>query len=96
MLAMNQLKDYMIRENKPLAKAFRWQSSTLPPKYRMSSVSYYQAMEVALISGLMLGSSLFFLLHAFFTIELSHWMLFILIGILTIYFQLSIYKRILR
>ena len=42
MLAMNQLKDYMISENKPLAKAFRWQSSTLPPKYRTNSVSYFK------------------------------------------------------
>jgi F0F1-type ATP synthase assembly protein I len=96
MLAMNQLKDYMIRENKPLAKAFRWQSNTLPPKYRTSSVSYYQAMEVALISGLMLGASLFFLLHAFFIIGVSHWIMIILMGVLTMYFQLSIYKRILK
>jgi F0F1-type ATP synthase assembly protein I len=96
MLAMNQLKDYMIRENKPLATAFRWQSSTLPAKYRTHSVSYYQAMEVALISGLMLGASMFFLLHAFFTIEAWHWIMFILIGVLTMYFQLRIYKQILK
>ena len=96
MLAMNQLKDYMIGENKPLAKAFRWQSSTLPPKYRTSSVSYYQAMEVALISGLMLGASMFFLVHAFFTVGIAHWIAFTLAGILTMYFQLSTYRRILK
>jgi len=96
MLAMNQLKDYMISENKPLAKAFRWQSSTLPPKYRTNSVSYFQALEVALISGLMLGASIFFLLHAFFKIGLSHWILSILMGVLTMYLQLRIYKRILK
>jgi hypothetical protein len=86
----------MIRENQPLAKAFRWQSSTLPAKYRTGSVSYFQAMEVALISGLMLGASMFFLLHAFFKIGISHWILFTLVGVLTIYFQLSLYKRILK
>ena len=96
MLAMNQLKDYMIRENQPLAQAFRWQSSTLPPKYRTSSVSYYQAMEVALISGLMLGASIFILLHAFFTIGGLHWIVLTLLGFLTIYFQLSLYKRTLK
>jgi hypothetical protein len=53
-------------------------------------------MEVALISGLMLGSSLFFLLHAFFIIGVSHWIMIILMGVLTMYFQLSIYKRILK
>jgi F0F1-type ATP synthase assembly protein I len=96
MLAMNQLKEYMISENKPLARAFRWQSNTLPPKYRTSSVSYYQAMEVALISGLMLGAATFFLLHAFFSIGLLHWIVLILMGGLTMYFQLNIYKRILK
>ena len=96
MLAMNQLKDYMIGENQPLAKAFRWQSSTLPPKYRTSSVSYYQAMEVALISGLMLGASMFFLVHAFFTVGIAHWIAFTIVGVLTMYFQLSTYRRILK
>lgn len=96
MLAMNQLKDYMIQENKPLAKAFRWQSSTLPPRYRTGSVSYYQALEVALISGIMLGAAIFFLFHAFFTIELWHWLIFLLMSGLTMYFQLRLYRRILQ
>ena len=96
MLAMNQLKDYMIQENKPLAKAFRWQSSTLPPKYRTSSVSYYQAMEVALISRLMLGATVFFLFQAFFTIGVLHWIVSILVGGLAVYLQLGIYKGILK
>ena len=96
MLAMNQLKDYMINENKPLAKAFRWQSNTLPPKYRTSSVSYYQAMEVALISGLMFGATVFFLFHAFFRIGSWHWVVVILMGGLTLYLQLNLYKRILK
>jgi hypothetical protein len=86
----------MIRENKPLTKAFCWQSSMLPPKYKTRGVSYFQALEVALISGLMFGASMFFLLHAFFTLGVSHWILFILAGILTMYFQLNIYKRILK
>src|SRR5688500_6718537 len=50
--AMNQLKDFMVSQNESLAKAFRWKSSTLPPKYKTNSVSYYQAIEVALIGGL--------------------------------------------
>jgi hypothetical protein len=96
MLAMNQLKDYMINENKPLAKAFRWQSSTLPPKYKKNSVSYFQALEVALISGLMCGAALFFLLQAFFMIEALHWILSILAGGLAMFLQLRIYKQILK
>ena len=96
MLAMNQLKDYMISENKPLAKAFRWQSSSLPPKYKPNSVSYFQALEVALISGLMLGASMFFFLQAFFQIGLFHWIISILIGIFAMFIQLRIYRQILK
>jgi len=96
MLAMNQLKEYMIHENKPLAKAFRWQSDTLPPKYRTGSVSYYQALEVALISGLMLGAAMFFFLQAFFTIGLLHWIISVLTFGLTIFIQLRLYKQILK
>jgi F0F1-type ATP synthase assembly protein I len=96
MLAMNQLKDYMINENKPLANAFRWQSNTLPPKYKTGSVSYFQALEVALISGIMLGAALFFLFHAFFTIGLWHWIIFVLMSGLTMYLQLDLYRRILQ
>lgn len=42
MLAMNQLKDFAIEQNPPLNRAFRWKTSTLPPKYKKGSISYYQ------------------------------------------------------
>jgi hypothetical protein len=96
MLAMNQLKDFMVSQNRDLAKAFHWTSATLPPKYKPNSVSYYQATEVALISGLMLGASVFFLQQAFLPINLIHWVFSIGAGILTVCIQLLIYKRILR
>jgi len=96
MLAMNQLKDYMMSENQSLVKAFRWKTSTLPSKYKTGSVSYYQAIEVALISGLMFGAATVFLQQAFFSIGLLHWIISVLMGALTIYLQLLIYKRTLK
>jgi hypothetical protein len=96
MLAMNQLKDYMMSENKSLVKAFRWKTSSLPPKYKMNSVSYFQAMEVAVISGLMFGAAIFFLLQAFFKIGLVQWSLPVAVGIITVYVQLLIYKRTIK
>lgn len=96
MLAMNQLKDYMISENQSLVKAFRWKTSTLPSKYKTDSVSYYQAVEVALISGLMFGAATFFMQQALFSIGLLHWIISVLMGALTIYLQLLLYKRALR
>ncbi|RPJ21276.1 MAG: hypothetical protein EHM33_26585 [Chloroflexi bacterium] len=96
MLAMNQLKDYMVSENQGLAQAFLWKTSTLPSKYKTGSVSYYQAVEVAVISGLMLGAAVLLLMQAFFSIGVLHWVISILMGALTVYVQLRIYKRILK
>jgi hypothetical protein len=95
-LAMNQLKDYMMEHNKTLVKAFRWKTSTLPSKYKKDSVSYYQAVEVALISGLMFGASIFFLQRAFLPIGLLQWILSGMIGIVTIFLQLHIYRRVIN
>jgi hypothetical protein len=95
-LAMNQLKEYMVAENKSLVKAFRWTKATLPPKYKANSVSFYQAVEVALISGLMLGTAVFFLQQAFFAIGLLHWIIAGILGAGTIYLQLLIYKRTIK
>ena len=96
MLAMNQLKDFAIGQHPELIQAFRWKTSTLPQKYKTGSVSYYQATEVALISGLMFGAAMFFLQQVFFAITLLHWLIAIALGILSIYLQLVIYKQSLK
>jgi hypothetical protein len=95
-LAMNQLKDYMITQNTTLNQAFRWKTSTLPSLRKKDSISYYQALEVALISGLMLGAAAFFLQRAFLPIGFLHWVLSGMIAIVTIYLQLALYQRALR
>ncbi|HLO14995.1 MAG TPA: hypothetical protein VK206_09200, partial [Anaerolineales bacterium] len=60
------------------------------------SVSYYQTLEVSLISGLMFGAATFFFQQAFFSINLLHWIISALMGAFTIYLQLRIYKRALK
>lgn len=97
MLAMNQLKDFMVSQNRELAGAFRWNTGTLPSKYKINSVSYYQAVEVAFIGGLMFGAGIFFFQRAFFEeIFVLHWLVSMIIGILTVLLQLQIYKRLLK
>lgn len=96
MQAMNKLKEFMVSQNKELAKAFHWTNASLPSKFKTDSVSYYQAVEVALISALMFGAAILFLQQAFFTISLISWITSILSGALTIYTQLIIYKRALK
>ena len=95
-LAMNQMKDYMMRENTKLLAAFRWKTSTLPSKYKKDSISYYQAVEVALISGLMSGAAVFFLQRAFLQIGFLHFIFCTLVAIAALFVQLFIYQRALR
>jgi F0F1-type ATP synthase assembly protein I len=94
-LAMNQLKEYMMNENESLVRAFRWTAHTLPAKYKRGSVSYYQALEVALISGLMFGAAAFFAQQAFFSTGWLHWIIAALLGFLMVYIQLAFYKRVI-
>lgn len=97
MLAMNQLKDFMVSQNSDLVRAFRWTSKTLPSKYKTKSVSYYQAVEVALIGGLMFGAGIFFLQQALnpgqAVMEIGHWLISALAGTVMVFFQLQVYKR---
>lgn len=93
MMAMNQLKDFAMKQNPELVNAFRWKTSTLPEKYKSGSVSTYQALEVSLIGGLMFASSTFFLQQAFFSVTLLTWLVSILFGALAVYVQMTIYRR---
>lgn len=95
-LAMNQLKDYMMSQNQTLKQAFRWKTSTLPSKNKKDSVSYYQAREVALISSLTFGAAAFFLQRAFLPLGFLHFLIAILVVIVTFFVQLFIYQRALR
>ena len=97
MLAMNQLKDFAMRQSPELIEAFRWKTTTLPSKYKKGSVSYFQAIEVSLISGLMFGASIFFLIQAFIpVVGLLHWTVALPIGLVMVFIQLAIYKRALN
>jgi len=95
-LAMNQMKDYMMSQNVTLNQAFRWKTSTLPSKHKKDSVSYYQAVEVALISGLMFGAAAYFLQRAFLQMGFLHFFISALVAVATIFVQLFIYQRALR
>jgi hypothetical protein len=96
MLAMNQLKDYWLTRStdKQLRLAFRWDTSTLPHRYKVSSISYYQALEVGALSGFTFGASVYFVQQA---IGLGHptdslaWA--VVSGILALALQMQLYKH---
>ena len=97
MLALNQIKDFAMEQHPELSQAFRWKTSTLPSKYKMNSVSYYQAVEVALIGGLMFGAGTYFLQQAFVRqITILHWLISMILGALAVLLHLQVYKRALE
>lgn len=96
MLAMNQLKDYWLRKtsDRQLKQAFRWETATLPPRYKINSVSYYQMLEVALLSGLTFGTGVYFLQRAIsYTCLSCNWAYTISSGLLACLLQIILYKR---
>jgi hypothetical protein len=95
MRAMNQIKDFAIKQNPEVAEAFLWKTSTIPRKYKRSSVSYYQALEVSIIGGLTFGAAMFFLQQAFLPVTAFTWLISLLLGALAVYIQMTLYKRML-
>ncbi len=98
MLAMNQLKDYWIQQSsaRNLKAAFRWDASTLPRKFKIKSLSYYQAVEVALLCGLTFGAGAYFFQQA--VGYMSHlWNLAysLAVGLLVFLLELLLYRRAL-
>jgi hypothetical protein len=97
MLAMDQIKEYVISKDKELEKAYRWRNSTMPPLYKVNSISYQQTFEVAILSGLMFGASIYFLQKGIaYTDPLFNWVITCGLGILAFVSQLYIYKRLLK
>lgn len=97
MMAMNQMKDFAMAQRPELAGAFRWKTTTLPAKYKPASVSYYQALEVALIGGLMFAAGVFFFQLALrpndAPISLMQWIVSIVAGVAMLLIHLQVYKR---
>lgn len=96
MLAMNQIKDFAMSQNPELVRAFRWKTATLPAKFKTRSVSYYQAIQVAMISGLMFGAAVFFLQQAYFEVTPLTWLVASVLGLLAVYIQLAVYRIVIN
>lgn len=60
-VAMNKIKNFAMKHHPELEEAFPWKMGSIPKKYKLTSISFLQAIEVSLLSGLMLGSAIFFL-----------------------------------
>ncbi len=58
--AMNQIKARALEQDPALAGYFRWDSSNVPPAFKLRSLGFLQAVSVSLLSGLALGAAVAF------------------------------------
>ncbi len=94
-LAMNQIKDFYVRNvtRLNLADAFRWQTSTIPVMNKPNSLSFYLAVEVGLFGAAAFGAAYFFTVLGFGWIS---WGPAILLGIAFLAGELFVYRRLLK
>jgi len=94
--AMNQIKDFLIKQNKDLNKAFRWQEKSLPDPYKPKSVAYYLAQQVAMIGAVTFGTMIFYATLAFNN-NLQNGSIpiagAIIGGIIFLIFQMNLYRK---
>ncbi len=94
-LAMNQIKDFYVRnvERLSLADAFRWQTTTIPKMDKPNSLSFYLAIEVGMFGAAAFGAAYFFTLLGFGWIS---WGPAILLGAAFLAGELFVYRRLLK
>jgi hypothetical protein len=96
-LALNQIKEYVIKRDKELAEAFRWQSHNIPPLYKVNSISYQQTLEVAFLCGITFGAAVFFFQSGIgYDCPRCNWSYSIASAAFVFLFELFIYKLILN
>ena len=96
MLAMNQIKEYIISKDKDAAKAFRWRTTTAPKLYKINSISYQQTIEVAILSTLTFGAAAYCFQNGIgYNSPIYNWLYTIASALLAFIGQLNIYKRLI-
>jgi len=95
MLAMNHMKEFLIQNAElDVSGAFRWRMTTAPAKFKVNSVNFYQVIEVAILSGLLFGLCIFFMLTG---LNVPNPILVIcasvILGALNIWFQVELFRR---
>ena len=92
--AMDRIKEYYITGSKGLEAAFAWRSTTVPQKFKVSSVGFMLVVQVAILGGAALGTAVFFITLA---ASGSGWLLpaFVL-AIAFCLLQLDMYRTMLK
>lgn len=93
--AMNQIKNFYIKNNSNIKPAFKWLDKQVPPTDKPYSIANLIAMEVAMLSSLTTGTGIYFLLSALGDINALSWLIIAASVVLGYIAQWAWYKRLL-
>ncbi|GAB4539080.1 MAG: hypothetical protein Fur002_03530 [Anaerolineales bacterium] len=72
--AMNQIKNYYIELNPPIAAAFKWRMEQIPPTDKPYSIANIMALEVTLLGGVTAGAMMYYVFQAAGEVTLLGWL----------------------
>jgi hypothetical protein len=95
MYALNQIKEFYIQQGQiaSLPLAFAWRGLTLPSKFKLATLSFLYAVQIAVLSGLTLGAAIMF---AGLALGRWWWGLAVAIGVSYALIQIFVYWLLLR
>jgi Na+/melibiose symporter-like transporter len=93
--AMNQIKNFYIKNNPNIKPAFKWLDKQVPPTDKPYSIANLIAMEVAMLSSLTTGTGIYFLLTALGNINTISWLIIAASAVLGYIAQMAWYKKLL-
>ena len=100
MLAMNHMKEFLVNNSSSdISGAFRWTLNTAPARFKLNSVSFYQALEVAILAGLLFGAFVYFLMRSLWLNnpnEFRIWLVSALFAVVFAISQIFLYRRLLK
>jgi len=91
--ALNAIKAFYIERFPDAQKAFRWGTTSFPPKFKRWSISFLLALQVALLGGISLGGMVIFI---GLTTNFLWWAAAIIVGIAYTVAEMIIYWYLLR
>ncbi|MBI5353920.1 MAG: hypothetical protein HZB50_14860 [Chloroflexi bacterium] len=93
--AMNQLKEFYIKQHPEIKSAFKWRGTTIPPTDKPFSIANLIAFEVTLLGAMTIAIAVYFILFTFGNVASWGWIIIFLSFITGILLQWWWYKRLL-
>ena len=93
--AINQIKDFYIKEFPETEPAFKWRIRTIPPTDKPYSIANLIALEVALLGALTTAAAFYFILFALGEVTLLSWVIITISFAAGAAFQWWWYKHLL-